>query len=109
MMEVTYHRRRLRMTAVGHAGYAPAGQDIVCAAATMLMHTLGANVRHLHRGNSRRCYAVRVRLHPGFAWVEVQPRYDGRIVATILFDTVANGFRVLAKSYPKHVSFTQVE
>ena len=31
-----------RMEASGHAGYAPAGQDIVCAGASTLMQTLCA-------------------------------------------------------------------
>ena len=30
----------LRLEARGHAGYAPAGQDIVCAGASTLMQTL---------------------------------------------------------------------
>ena len=109
MMEVTYHRRRLRLTAVGHANYAPRGQDIVCAAATMLMHTLAVNVKRLNRNDPRRFYGTRVRLTPGFAWVEVRPRYDGRITAMLIFDAIAGGFRALAKSYPNHVSFTQIE
>ena len=29
-----------RLEVYGHAGYAPAGQDIVCAGASMLMETL---------------------------------------------------------------------
>ena len=32
----------LRLEASGHAGYAPAGQDIVCAGASTLMQTLCA-------------------------------------------------------------------
>ena len=32
--------RMRRLEAYGHAGYAPAGQDIVCAGASMLMETL---------------------------------------------------------------------
>ena len=31
---------KLTMRAEGHAGYAPAGQDIVCAAVSCLMQTL---------------------------------------------------------------------
>lgn len=109
MMEVTYDRRRLRMTVTGHAGYAPRGQDVVCAAGTMLIHTLAANIRRLDRTNPRRFYATRIRLIPGFAWVEVHPRYDARITATLIFDAIANGFRVLAKSYPGYVKFTQTD
>ena len=46
MIKVTYTELdgpsgpTLRLEAAGHAGYAPAGQDIVCAGASTLMQTL---------------------------------------------------------------------
>ena len=46
MIKVTYTEldgpsgQTLRLEAAGHAGYAPAGQDIVCAGASTLMQTL---------------------------------------------------------------------
>lgn len=48
MIEVRYsepdgpYGRGMRLAAQGHAGYAPAGQDIVCAAMSILMQTLAS-------------------------------------------------------------------
>ena len=42
----------LRLEAAGHAGYAPAGQDIVCAGASTLMQALGYRLGG--EGNARR-------------------------------------------------------
>lgn len=109
MMDITYRRRRMQIMALGHAGYAPAGQDVVCAAATMLLYTLAGNLRKLHRNDPKRYYGTRIRLTPGFAVVEARARYDARITTMLIFDAIANGFRMLAKSYPQYVRFTQVD
>lgn len=37
MIVITYDRRRGTLTADGHSGAAPAGQDIVCAAVSTVM------------------------------------------------------------------------
>ena len=37
----------LRLEAAGHAGYAPAGQDIVCAGASTLMQALAHFMRYI--------------------------------------------------------------
>ena len=47
MIEIVYDRMRLRLTADGHAGFAEAGQDIVCAAVPMLVYTLAAAVGNM--------------------------------------------------------------
>ena len=47
MIEIVYDRMRLRLTADGHAGFAEAGQDIVCAAVTILVYTLAAAVGNM--------------------------------------------------------------
>ncbi len=36
------HGPTCRLEAAGHAGYAPAGQDIVCAGASLMMQSLAA-------------------------------------------------------------------
>ena len=40
MIEVIYDRDVPSISASGHAGYAPAGQDIVCAGVSALLETL---------------------------------------------------------------------
>ena len=53
----------LRLEAAGHAGYAPAGQDIVCAGASTLMQALvyllaGEGAPAVMPGTSRRARAL---------------------------------------------------
>ena len=51
----------LRLEAAGHAGYAPAGQDIVCAGASTLMQALvylGRRAPAVMPGTSRRARAL---------------------------------------------------
>ena len=47
MIEVKYNRYLNRLTMDGHAGSAPIGHDLVCSAASILAHTLAANVEHM--------------------------------------------------------------
>lgn len=48
----------LRLEAAGHAGYAPAGQDIVCAGASTLMQALVYLLAGEEHGTSRRARAL---------------------------------------------------
>ena len=69
MIKVTYTELdgpsgpTLRLEAAGHAGYAPAGQDIVCAGASTLdqIHGLPQIIRvHIRRAVEFRVYLVRL-------------------------------------------------
>lgn len=42
MIRALYDRQAMRISVTGHAGYAPHGQDIVCAGASTLYYTLRA-------------------------------------------------------------------
>lgn len=80
----------------GHAGYAPAGQDIVCAAVSMLTCTLSQWIEDS-------VLLARRRQESGDGWFEAEivardiPRVES---AMSVFLT---GFRLLAKQYPQHV------
>ena len=69
-----------RLEASGHAGYAPAGQDIVCAGASTLMQTLCALLAAA----------------PQKPWVEGA------------FEFAKAGFALLAERYPDHVRFADL-
>lgn len=68
----------------GHAGYAPAGQDIVCAAASILALTL-ADV----------CDGAEIEREDGHM------RIRGGDPTAIMF--AARGFRLLSEAYPEFV------
>ena len=91
-----------RLEASGHAGYAPAGQDIVCAGASTLMQTLCALMAGEEGTKSG-------------AWDEP----DGpRLAVTAAapqkpwvegaFEFAKAGFALLAERYPDHVRFADL-
>ena len=84
----------------GHAGYAPSGQYIVCAAASFLATTV-VNSLELQLGaegtvNSKDGYLY-YRL-PGSLSAEQQH------TAQIILQTLATGFQNLKEAYPKYIS-----
>ena len=92
----------LRMEAAGHAGYAPAGQDIVCAGASTLMQAL---VYLLAGEESAR----------SDAWDEPDgPRLAVAVQAPVApwvqgaFELAKAGFTLLAERYPDNLRFADV-
>ena len=82
-----------RLTIEGHSGYAPQGQDIVCAGASMLMFALA---EYLEGFDGFYCS-----IQPGNMTVECR---SGKHVHTA-FEVTATGFRHLADAYPENVIF----
>ena len=92
----------LRLEAAGHAGYAPAGQDIVCAGASTLMQAL---VYLLAGEESAR----------SDAWDEPEgPRLAVAVQAPVApwvqgaFELAKAGFTLLAERYPDNLRFADV-
>ena len=92
----------LRLEAAGHAGYAPAGQDIVCAGASTLMQAL---VYLLAGEESAR----------SDAWDEPDgPRLAVAVQAPVApwvqgaFELAKAGFTLLAERYPDNVRFADL-
>ena len=91
-----------RLEASGHAGYAPAGQDIVCAGASTLMQTLCALLAGEEGTKSG-------------AWDEPDgPRLTVTAAAPQkpwvegAFEFAKAGFALLAERYPDHVRFADL-
>ena len=82
-----------RLTIDGHAGYAPQGQDIVCAGASTLMFALA---EYLEGFDGFYCS-----IQPGHMVVECK---NGKHVHTA-FEVTATGFRHLADAYPDNATF----
>lgn len=85
MIEVTAGRRHLTLR--GHAGYAPAGEDIVCAAASALVYALAETLRETGR-------LAGAELRKGYAELEGRGECDRE------FELVYRGLRMLAETYP---------
>ena len=108
MIKVTYtepdgpNGLGLRLEAAGHAGYAPAGQDIVCAGASTLMQALVSLLAGEECAQSD-------------AWDEPEgPRLT--VTATApqeawvegAFELAKAGFALLAERYPDHLRFADL-
>lgn len=91
MIHITYHREEGRIHITGHAGYAEAGKDIVCAAISALYETLA--LHELTLSGYDKAQDIRfVRAIPPAVTV-MQP----------ILDAFAAGMKQIAKQYPEHV------
>ena len=76
----------------GHAGYASAGSDIVCAGVSALSLALLGYTRELDAVEEEHC-------RPG----ELKLRCDGYDETDIAFAMVLAGYEIIAKTYPRYV------
>ena len=80
MIKAVYDSDALTLTLSGHAGYAPKGQDIVCAGVSALVYTLI---------NGCRCE---------LAGETVRVKDDRRV-----YDAVLTGLKMISKKFPKNL------
>ena len=97
MTKVTYHPEEYRMRIEGHAGSAPFGEDLVCAAATILGWTLIAGAEEIPE------YGMHLYLGDGVMDVCCYPDEEREDRCRYLFDTIARGFELMAEKYPEHI------
>lgn len=103
MVAIDYDREYLRVTVNGHAGTAPAGMDLVCAAVSTLTYTLAVNVKQLHRW--KQVTKPKIRLENGDAEISCVPVEACRSIVKDVFEAVCIGFALLAEKYPDAVSY----
>lgn len=87
----------------GHAGYAPVGCDIVCAAATVLLRTAAQVLLNA-------CGAL-VEVHapvPGNLVFQVQDGIDDESLLLYTADFLRVGLQSLQVEYPQYVAFTEI-
>ena len=102
MIKITYNEYPeedlMRLRAEGHAGYAPKGQDIVCAAVSTLMQALAFSVNDREDG-----FAVASSSGAAGTYLELQARATPENRAK--FELVTDGLELVAQLYPKFVTF----
>lgn len=99
--------RRADMTAVvfdGHASAGNYGSDIVCASASMLAYTLAEAVKKRGARGMFTCEPI-VALSPGSARIVFAPQREYVDELGVIVDVIADGYRMLAASYPDNVQF----
>jgi uncharacterized protein YsxB (DUF464 family) len=83
-----------KITISGHAGYAPPGQDIVCAAISTLTQVFVASIEELTTDK------IKAAISPGNAVIEYGNLTEkGRL----LLDSFLLGTTMISENYPAHV------
>lgn len=103
MVVIDYNRQFPRVTVKGHAGTAPAGQDLVCAAVSTLTYTLAENVAQLHRLG--KVAEPEIRLENGDAEISCVPSGAYKNIVRAFFEAVCIGFALLEEKYPDVISY----
>lgn len=78
----------------GHAGYAPPGQDIVCAAVSTLTQVFAASIEELTKDK------LKAVIQPGNAVLEYGNLTEQ---GQLLLDSFLHGIHMICESYPAHV------
>lgn len=111
MVEVIFceseNRDTYIMTAVGHAGYADEGEDIVCAAISTLIYTLAQNVKDMEDLGWLKKRAV-LKLENGDTKITCKPRVERRNAAKLIFTCIQRGIAMLAANYPESLELTMM-
>lgn len=89
----------------GHSNFAPYGEDIVCAAVSILSHTVLRSLVDVCNLKEDEI-SYRVDEETGFLDLRILiSEYDKRIKTTqVLFETFVVGIKSLVESYPKYVT-----
>lgn len=90
-----------RLEIQGHAGYAAIGQDIVCAAVSILTYTLAQNLRMLLDADE---YSARI--EDGCAQIYAYPRAEHAELCKDIYMVIANGYCLLAEEYGQYVTLS---
>lgn len=96
MTEVTRYKDRI--TIKGHSGYAPIGQDIVCAAVSVLVQTLIQSVEELTADK------IEYSMQPGTVDIKFWCLSDP---SKVLIDAFFIGIKGIEESYPDNVKLTE--
>ena len=99
MIEITISGYKI--TARGHAGYAPIGQDIVCAAVTILISTMAAVLDNFeHEGKLKK---KRIQIESGYALLICEPNEENKAEIDNTYDVIIRGLKLVEMQYPDNV------
>jgi len=91
---ITVTRSDSEITIQGHAGYAPPGQDIVCAAISALTQTFILSVEELTTDK------IKYDIRPGMAYITYEDLSER---GQVLLDSLFIGIHAIADDYSDHI------
>ena len=98
MTKIVYDRDRLSLSMEGHALSAKYGEDIICAAESMLIMCLEKRLRDF----GERVLST-VKKGPGRIFIEARPDEGSAKLCRECFDTIYAGLALLGEYEPEHV------
>jgi uncharacterized protein YsxB (DUF464 family) len=105
MTEITVKYKQghiVSITSEGHSDFAPHGEDIVCAAASVLMQTAVNSLERVARLD----YVI-TDIDPSIAYMYLElpgnMTEDQSAKAQVVLETVLTGFQGIAEAYPKNI------
>lgn len=107
MISVIYDRQDFTLTVRGHAKTAEYGHDLVCAAASVLLHTYSAAADLLYNRGYVKRIDRDVESGKSCIGVEVLPDYVD--VVRLALDSVVSGYEFLSARYEDAIEFLSVQ
>ena len=102
MVKIMMDMDELTVKITGHAGTAPAGQDIVCAAVSTVYQWLIFSLEEL--SDQKDCVKkLEYTQEPGDCRLYTVPKECGRIPVRQRFLFAREGFELIADNYPENV------
>lgn len=98
--------KTLIFTVHGHSGQAEPGQDIVCAAASILAYTVAQMVNTMHEDGKLKKHP-RIRMDSGDAIITCKPTRQYFNEALLIYSVAQTGYDLLAHNYEKYVRVTK--
>ena len=104
MIKAVYDRKENKITVEGHAYSGEPGYDLICAAASVLIYTIAASVNSMQQSGHTETAVID--LNSGNGTVGCVPYRQFKDAITLVFDSVCEGYELLAANYPDNVSYT---
>lgn len=103
MTHITVNKKdnRYSIKLNGHANYAPNGQDIVCAATSMITFMLLQMIDNMNARNE--VSIIRKRQEEGFVDVEISVRKAYQNSFDIVLEVILTGYKLLGNKYPNNI------
>ena len=105
MTTVTMTWPQMKLKVEGHANTAPKGQDIVCAAESMLVCALAGT---LEEAQQRGRLKMEYKESDGKVEITADPQMGSLAEAKAYFRMAVKGFRMLREEYPSNVCIREV-
>lgn len=107
MTEIFVDWDALILKASGHAGQAPYGQDIVCAAVSVLTQALAMRLMDDEK-RGRLKVDVKIDKETGTMRLQTWPNSGREEQTRAYFKVITTGLRAIAEQYPQNVRYGEV-